>query len=109
MICVLIMAESESLPGAPERERWLTGGNSPERGAVAVAQTAKCPYCGFLNDPAAKQCASTSCNSYLKSDLECLRSIEVSVRTIKRITIWWLILSIVGVVLGFLASVGAFR
>ena len=40
---VLTMAESESLPGAPERERWLTGGNSPERGAVSVAQTTKCP------------------------------------------------------------------
>ena len=60
----------------------------------------KCPYCGFLNQPDAKTCGARSpiCRKYLKSDLECFRSIDVSLTTIKRIAIWWMILPIVAAI-----------
>lgn len=39
-----------------------------------------------------------------------LKSIDArSVGTIKRIAIWWLVLSILGLLIGFLAAAGAFR
>jgi hypothetical protein len=67
-----------------------------------MAETVKCPACGRENDPANKECASIPCHAYLKSDLECLRSIDRSIRTIKRIAVWWLILSILGVIVSVL-------
>jgi hypothetical protein len=73
-----------------------------------MAATTKCPFCGFENDSAAKECASIPCHSYLKSELECFRSIDLSLRTIKRIAIWWLILSIAAIVVGIPAILSRF-
>jgi len=76
----------------------------------AKTETTKCPRCNFDNALDAKVCASPhDCRTYLKSDLECLRSNELSLRTIKRLLKWWMFLTIVGIVLGFLAAIGAFR
>ncbi len=63
-----------------------------------------------MNDPAATQCAkkAPSCNAYLKSDVECLRSIDVSLRKIRRIAVYFLVLSILGLILG-LAIAGSVR
>ena len=90
-------------------------------------ETTKCAVCDFDNDPTAKICASTPCGSYLKSDLEALRSIDLalsnalvkfsneaaevkaSLKTIKRVAIWFLILSILGLLMGISAAMGAFR
>jgi hypothetical protein len=89
--------------------------------------TTKCPNCGFENDLAAKLCASLpdaeykeGCGSYLKSELECLRSLDVRstalmrvlneanayLKTIKSIAIWFLVLSMLGLLLGFMAGTG---
>jgi hypothetical protein len=40
------------------------------------------------------------CNVYIRSELECLRAIDASLKTIKGIAIWWLILSILAVIYG---------
>jgi hypothetical protein len=40
---------------------------------------------------------------------ESLRSIDRSLKTVKRIAIWFLVLSILGFLLGLLAATGAFR
>jgi hypothetical protein len=79
--------------------------------------TTKCPICGFENKPGARYCASpTTCGAYLKSEVECLRSIDgmsamlvkirndteeaaSSLKAIKRIAILWLVLSILGAVI----------
>jgi hypothetical protein len=61
-------------------DRWLTGGKSP-----GTAQTEA------------------------KSEIECLRSIDGSLATIRRIARWFMILSILGVLVGFMAATGAFR
>ena len=46
----------------------------------------------------------------LKPGPDYLKSIDArSVGTIKRIAIWWLVLSILGLLIGFLAAAGAFR
>ena len=76
-----------------------------------MAATVKCSSCGMDNEPNATRCACglTLYPDPLKSEAEYLRSIDQSVRTIKRIAIWWLILSIVGILIGFLAATGAFR
>jgi uncharacterized membrane protein YvbJ len=78
-----------------------------------MAETVKCPTCGATNDPASKECVD--CGAYLKSELECLRSIEQTLKTpdlrclqsidgtlktIRRIAIWWLILSILAIIYG---------
>jgi hypothetical protein len=62
----------------------------------------KCPFCGMENDATATKCENATCRNYLKSELECLRAIDVSLRTVKRISIYWLILSIIGVLAGLL-------
>ena len=66
---------------------------------VAMAETLKCPACGTENEVNAKECSK--CPAFLKSDLECLRSIDRSLGTIKGIAIWWLILSILSVIAAF--------
>lgn len=75
----------------------------PEKTAELV-ETAKCPRCGQLNPVTAKACFANACRAPLKSELECLRTIDGSLRTIKGIAIWWLILSIAGVIVGLLYS-----
>jgi len=68
----------------------------------------KCPFCGRENWVTDKICGATSCGSYLKSDIECLRSIDVSLRTTKRVAIWFLVLSILSLILGLIAAAGGF-
>jgi hypothetical protein len=56
-----------------------------------MADTLKCPSCGAETEPGAWKCGK--CQYYLKSELECLRSIDASVGIMKRILIWWLVVS----------------
>jgi hypothetical protein len=56
-----------------------------------MADTLKCPSCGAETEPGARKCGK--CQYYLKSELECLRSIDASVGIMKRILIWWLVVS----------------
>jgi len=56
-----------------------------------MAETMKCPSCRAENEPDARKCGK--CQYYLKSELECLRSIDVAVGVIKRILIWWVFVS----------------
>jgi hypothetical protein len=53
--------------------------------------TLKCPNCGAETESDARKCGK--CQYYLKSEVECLRSIDASVGIIKRILIWWLVVS----------------
>lgn len=82
-----------------------------------MAET-KCPKCGTPNDARTKYCASCSelmpgwalgpkgsdtYDSYSTvTDSQRLESIDRSLTTIKRIAIWFLVLSIVGIVVGAL-------
>jgi len=59
-----------------------------------MAETPKCPNCRAEIEPDARKCGK--CRYYLKSEVECLRSIDVSVGIIKRILIWWLVVSFFG-------------
>jgi hypothetical protein len=59
-----------------------------------MAETLKCPTCGADNEPDALKCRK--CQFYLKSELECLRSIDRAVGIMKRILIWWLVVSFMG-------------
>ena len=61
-----------------------------------MAGTLKCPTCGAETEPDARNCGK--CQYYLKSELECLRSIDRSVGIVKRILIWWLVVSFLGAV-----------
>jgi len=73
----------------------------------------KCPKC--LVDIGKCQCpkkdwdapsAAPVANAPVEhSDSECLRSIDRSLKTIKGIAIWFLVLSILGVIVGFLSVV----
>jgi hypothetical protein len=83
------MAEKpESVPAEPDH-------------AEAV-KTTRCPSCNYDNRLDAVTCANENCKLYLKSELECLRAIDDSLRTIKRIAIWWVILFILGFVAALL-------
>jgi predicted amidophosphoribosyltransferase len=62
-----------------------------EYGGMAMAEALKCPGCGADTEPDARQCPK--CQRYLKSELECLRSIDASVGIIKRILIWWVVVA----------------
>ena len=62
-----------------------------------MAETLKCPNCRAEIQPDARKCGA--CKYDLKSELECLRSIEVAVGVIKRILIWWLCVSFLAGVL----------
>jgi predicted amidophosphoribosyltransferase len=59
-----------------------------------MAETLKCPSCGAETESDARTCSK--CHYYLQSELECLRSIDRSVGIIKRILIWWLVVSFLG-------------
>jgi predicted amidophosphoribosyltransferase len=63
---------------------------------LAMAETLKCPSCGAETEPNTRKCGK--CQLYLKSELECLRSIDASVGIMKRILIWWLVASFLGAV-----------
>ena len=56
-----------------------------------MAETLKCPTCGADNEPDARKCGK--CQLYLKSELECLRSMDVSLGIMKRILIWFLVVT----------------
>jgi len=59
-----------------------------------MAETLKCPVCGAETEPAARRCGK--CQYYLKSELECLRSIDRAVGIVKRILIWWVFVAFFG-------------
>ena len=59
-----------------------------------MGETLKCPNCGAENQADARKCGA--CQYDLKSELECLRSIDVSLGVVKRILIWWLVVSFLG-------------
>jgi len=59
-----------------------------------MAAALKCPGCEAETEPEARNCAK--CGRYLKSELECLRSIDASVGIIKRIMIWWVFVAFIG-------------
>jgi ribosomal protein L40E len=65
---------------------------------IVPMKIARCIACGYDNDVRATECAR--CGARLRSEVECLRMIDASLRTIKRIAIWWLILSILSVLAG---------
>ena len=54
----------------------------------------KCPNCRAEIEPDARKCVK--CHYDLKSELECLRSIDVAVGVIKRILIWWVFVAFMG-------------
>jgi hypothetical protein len=82
---------------------------------MAESETARCPKCGHENRLAARVCEALggegrpSCSYPLKSEIECLRSIDRSLKGIRRIAIWFLVVSILSVLVGFMAAAGAFR
>jgi predicted amidophosphoribosyltransferase len=59
-----------------------------------MAETLKCPNCRAETEADARKCGM--CHYHLKSELECLRSIDVSLGIVKRILIWWLVVSFLG-------------
>jgi predicted amidophosphoribosyltransferase len=59
-----------------------------------MAETLTCPSCGAETESDVRKCIK--CQYPLKSQLECLRSIDASVGIIKRILIWWLVVSFLG-------------
>ncbi|HLN01024.1 MAG TPA: hypothetical protein VK335_17170 [Bryobacteraceae bacterium] len=59
-----------------------------------MAEILKCPSCGADTEPDSRKCGK--CQRYLKSELECLRSIDASVGIMKRILIWWVFVSFLG-------------
>jgi len=90
-----------------------------------MAEMVKCEACGAEMERGTKYCVcgvtlpflgvakpGPEHRDYLYASIgapDYLKSIDASVRTIKRIAIWWLVLSIVGLFIGFLAAVGAFH
>ena len=66
-----------------------------------MAETLKCPSCGAETEPDTRKCGR--CQYALKSELECLRSIDRAVGIMSRILIWWLVVSFMGGV-GYLVS-----
>jgi ribosomal protein S27AE len=73
---------------------WLRGVGGRRYDGLAMAETLKCPSCGAATEPDARTCGK--CQYHLKSELECLRSIDASVGIMKRILIWWLVVSFLG-------------
>jgi hypothetical protein len=59
-----------------------------------MAETLKCPSCGVETAADARKCGK--CQYYLKSELECLRSIDRSVGIIQRILVWWVFVAFMG-------------
>jgi predicted nucleic acid-binding Zn ribbon protein len=91
---------TESLPSKQHApEDYNMEAESVKRGSDSggVIGDMKCPNCGVEIEPDARKCGG--CQNYLKSELECLRSIDASVGIMKRILIWWLVVSFFGGVL----------
>jgi hypothetical protein len=83
-----------------------------------MTETSKCPKCGTDNDARVKYCIS--CSSLMPgfesarrgaavtqyetlTDSEYLKSIDRTLKTIKTVALWFLALSIAGLVLGILS------
>ena len=66
---------------------------------AAMAETSKCPNCAAEIALDARKCGK--CRYDLKSELECLRSIDVAVGVIKRILIWFVFVTFMGAVVYF--------
>ena len=64
-----------------------------------MAEAMKCPNCAAEIEPDARKCGK--CRYDLKSELECLRSIDISVGVIKRILIWFVFVTFFGAVIYF--------
>ena len=62
------------------------------KGKDKMAETIRCPFCNRENDSTATRC--TKCDAFVRSELGYLREIDTSLKTIKTIAIWWLILMI---------------
>ena len=75
--------------------------------SIKDIETTSCPGCGQQNVVTAKECFAISCRAVLKSELECLRSIDKSLITVRRIAVWFLILSLLGVLIGGLMVIAA--
>ena len=74
----------------------------------------KCPACGSEGESTAQNC--TKCKVYIRSELECIRDIDASLKrvdaslkTITNIAVWWLILSILGVIIGVIYGLSQAR
>jgi hypothetical protein len=69
---------------------------------MADTDTIKCPSCGFENEVGATKCAKEYCGVRLSgarfSELEYLKSIDKSLKAIKHIAVFWLVLIIIGLV-----------
>jgi hypothetical protein len=61
-----------------------------------MAETIRCPFCNRENDSTATRC--TKCDAYVRSELGYLREIDTSLKTIKSISICWLILVILAII-----------
>jgi predicted amidophosphoribosyltransferase len=61
-----------------------------------MAETLECPNCGAEIERDTRKCGA--CTIYLKTDLECLRTIDRSLRTLKTIAVWWFVLVTIGAV-----------
>lgn len=62
----------------------------------------KCPNCGRENDLNEKLCVWPTCQFPLKTSLECLRTIDISLTTIRRIGLWFVTLSVLAIGVGVL-------
>jgi uncharacterized membrane protein YvbJ len=79
-----------------------------------MAETLKCPLCGSEGQFTASQC--TKCSVYIRSELDILRDVDVSLKTvnaslkvIKDIVICWLILSLFAVAVAFIYAASGGR
>jgi len=77
---------------------------------VLCCSAMNCPSCNRVNLPAADKC---DCGYVLKGPqtdpLMHLGSIDRSLRTIKTILVLWLVLAMVGVVIGLIVTVASVR
>jgi len=75
---------------------------------MADADTIKCPSCGFENEVGATKCVKEYCGVRLSgaqsSELECLKSIDKSLKAIRTVVVFWLVLFIVGLALYLLVG-----
>lgn len=92
-------------------QRWLPGADGGRYDGLAMAEIVKCPKCGSEGESTGRSC--TKCSAYIpataiaeaearrsKLTLDYLKDIDASLKTIKHIAVWWLILSILSVLTG---------
>ncbi len=69
---------------------------------MAVPEIIECPSCGSENEIGAEKCAKPYCGASLTgndfSELKYLKSIDKSLKAIKAIAVFWLVLIIIGLV-----------